>query len=387
MVILYISSKRKKIYFIFYFSFIYFYYTYILKEIINFKIKREINKLNSFFKLCNDGILINNKKFKKVKYPKISIISTIFNREKFILRHLRSIQNQFFDDIEIIFIDDCSVDNSVKIIEYFQKQDERITLIKQNKNKGTLITRNIGILFSKGKYVIIPDSDDILSQNILIICYKLSINKNLEMIRFNSYKQADKGKLIKIKYKIKKKYLYQPDISTFIFYGLGYLKTNDFAISNKFIKRELFIRTLNYIDKFYLNQYMIVYEDSLINFALHCNAKKLYLLDKIGYYYLNNPKSITKRRVEKNEVLKYIFLYLKFIYENTKNNNYEKAIPFYLINKLTRNFKLIYSIKKNFKFYEKIINKYLNCKFINHYNKIKLLKIINLLKIREKSIK
>ena len=158
-------------------------------------------------------------------------------------------------------------------------------------------------------------------------------------------------------------------------------------ISNKYIKRELFIRTLNYIDKFYLNQYMIDYEDSLINFALHCNAKKLYLLDKIGYYYLNNPKSITKRRVEKNEVLKYIFLYLKFIYENTKNNNYEKAIPFYLINKLTRNFKLIYSIKKNFKFYEKIINKYLNCKFINHYNKIKLLKIINLLKIREKSIK
>ena len=58
---------------------------------------------------------------------------------------MRSIQNQFFEDIEIIFIDDFSEDNSATIIEKYQKYDERIILIKNKKNKGTLISRNIAL--------------------------------------------------------------------------------------------------------------------------------------------------------------------------------------------------------------------------------------------------
>ena len=77
------------------------------------------------------------------------------------MRFLRSIQNQFFDNIEIILIEDFSLDNSIKIIEKLQKDDERIVLIKHKKNKGTLISRINGILKSKWKYIIIPDSDDI----------------------------------------------------------------------------------------------------------------------------------------------------------------------------------------------------------------------------------
>ena len=88
------------------------------------------------------------------------------NKEKYILRFLRSIQNQFFDNIEIILLDDFSLHNSIKIIEKLQKDDERIVLIKHKNNKGTLISRINGILKSKGKYIIIPDSDDILSNDI-----------------------------------------------------------------------------------------------------------------------------------------------------------------------------------------------------------------------------
>jgi cellulose synthase/poly-beta-1,6-N-acetylglucosamine synthase-like glycosyltransferase len=113
----------------------------------------EIINIKKYFKLCNNKILINRKKYKYNKFPKVSIISPIFNRENYILRFLRSVQNQKFNDIEIIFIDDCSEDNSVKFIEEYQKQDERIILIKNKKNKGTLISRNIGALNSKGKLI------------------------------------------------------------------------------------------------------------------------------------------------------------------------------------------------------------------------------------------
>lgn len=72
------------------------------------------------------------------------------------MRFLRSIQNQYINDIELIFIDDFSKDNSANIIEHYQNEDERIILIKQKKNKGTLISRNIGVILSKGILSLFP---------------------------------------------------------------------------------------------------------------------------------------------------------------------------------------------------------------------------------------
>ena len=78
------------------------------------------------------------RKYKKIKNPKISIISPVFNRERYLLRFIKSIYYQNFIDIEIIFIDDCSKDNSLTIIEDYQKGDKRIILIKNKKKKELL---------------------------------------------------------------------------------------------------------------------------------------------------------------------------------------------------------------------------------------------------------
>jgi cellulose synthase/poly-beta-1,6-N-acetylglucosamine synthase-like glycosyltransferase len=92
-----------------------------------------------YYKKCDDWILLNNvTEFKNNKKPKISIISSIYNKQNYILRFLRSIQNQNFEKIEIILIDDFSEDNTINIIENLQKEDRRIRLLKNRKNKGTL---------------------------------------------------------------------------------------------------------------------------------------------------------------------------------------------------------------------------------------------------------
>ena len=70
---------------------------------------------------------------------------------------MRSIQNQSLKNIEIIKIDDCSLDNSL-----FQKEDERIILITHDANEGTIKSRNDGIRKAKGKYITIVDGDDAL---------------------------------------------------------------------------------------------------------------------------------------------------------------------------------------------------------------------------------
>ena len=123
----------------------------------------------------------------KSEYPKVSIISSVYNREKYIPIFIRSIQNQILVNIELIFVDDCSEDNSIEIIERYKNNDSRIILIKNKKNKGTLISRNIGALKARGEFLVFPDSDDILSRDILNICYKTCKTYNYDLVRFNMY--------------------------------------------------------------------------------------------------------------------------------------------------------------------------------------------------------
>ena len=67
-----------------------------------------------------------NKKFKKMKNPKVSIISPNHNRGRFLIRFLTNIQNQNFGNIEIIFVDDKSYDNSVNILEEYKKRTKEL---------------------------------------------------------------------------------------------------------------------------------------------------------------------------------------------------------------------------------------------------------------------
>ena len=296
-------------------------YLFFRDKIVNNKIKRQIININKYYDLCNKGHLINKNNFENYKHPKISIISAVYNSEQYIIRFLRSIQNQFFHNIEIIFVDDYSKDNTTKVIEECQKEDKRITLIKQKKNKGTLISRNIGVLKAKGEFLIFPDPDDILSNDILKICYNIAKRYNYDLIRF-IFCRKDNLYINKF-INMKSNSIYQPELSSFIFYSNGYLELKDFNICNKFIKRVLFLRTLNNMNNFYLNQYMIYFEDGFINYALHRNAKSLYLLNNVGYYYISNNNSVTNN-VNKNLEIKCFIFYLNFVFENSKNNQHEK---------------------------------------------------------------
>ena len=348
---------------------------------------KESRKLSIYYKICNKGILLKKLKFKKVFSPKISIISPIYNREKFIIRFLRSIQNQFFNDIEIILIDDFSKDSSVKLIEDYQKEDERIILIKHNKNKGTLISRNNGVLFSKGEYIIIPDPDDILSKDILYKCYEISKKYNFEMIRFNILEKKSNHIFFDFFVNnLESRPIYQPELTSYLFYGIGVLQQIDFNLSNKFIKRVAYIRALNTINNYYLNQYMINFEDGIMNYILYRTVKSFYFLRKVGYYYIRNNQSITIKPTKNyDEKMRFIFLHLKIVFENTKNNKYEKDMTNSLFKRLYNFLKDdFYLIKKDFNFYLDIINIYLNCKFTNKENKVILYKLKSIINKTEK---
>ena len=325
-------------------------------------------------------IILNNKlliikKYKKIKKPKVSVISPIYNREKYISKFLKIIQSQSFHDIEIIFIDDSSKDNSINLIEEFKLKDERIVLIKNNFNRGTFISRNIGTLYSNSKYLILPDPDDILDKNIINICFKLSEKYNYELIRFNIYKITE-NKAYNVYIQDKEEIsINQPELSRYMFYGNNELFIVDYYIHNKFIKKELFIKAINSIYKFYLKLYITIWEDTIISYILYRNAQSFCSLKKTGYFYIKNSQSITKNMFKVSELkMKFIFIILKIVFENSKNTKLEKDMFNLLFTQLTYNFNIAYtlknlSIKSDYFFYYEIINMYLNSSFITEENK------------------
>ena len=342
------------------------------------RMKKELKKnLNYLYFIKNKQIIIN--RHKRIRKPKVSIISPIYNREKFIQKFLKIIQSQSFLRLEIIFIDDCSKDNSINLIEEYKKKDERILLIKNIFNKGTFISRNIGALYSKSKYIILPDPDDILDRNIINICFKYSEKYNYEMIRFNIYKINEK-KAYNVYVQDKEKIsISQPELSRYMFYGNNELYIIDYYIHNKFIKKELYIRALNSLNKIYLNMYITLWEDTIISYILYRNAKSFCSLRNIGYFYIKNSQSITKNMFKISELkMKFIFIFLKVVFENTKNTKYEKDMFNLLFTQLNENFNIInrlnnLAINSKYHFYYEIIYQFLNSNFITEENK----KILN----------
>ena len=114
------------------------------------------------------------------KIPAISLIIPMYNAEKYIEQSLDSVLKQSFKDFEVIIVDDCSTDQSVKIVEGIIERNKgkdcpAIHLIKNDKNAGgAAIPRNIGMRFSRGKYIAFLDNDDMLTSTAFADLYKVA---------------------------------------------------------------------------------------------------------------------------------------------------------------------------------------------------------------------
>ena len=90
---------------------------------------------------------------------KVSVIVPVYNSSKYLKQCLDSILNQSLREIEIICVDDGSTDDSLKILEEYQKKDNRISIFTQ-KNSGAAVARNKGLDIAKGDYIAFMDPDD-----------------------------------------------------------------------------------------------------------------------------------------------------------------------------------------------------------------------------------
>jgi hypothetical protein len=148
-------------------------------------------KLIKFIKYINiskQGILLYKNNFIKSKNPDVSVIISLNDRDKYINSTIISVQNQRMKNIEIIIVDEYFNDNSIKYIEYAKKIDPRIILLKNRKNIGDLYSKLIGSLYSKGKYILFLDSDEMICiEDFIQTLYKEAEKGNYDYIEVNEY--------------------------------------------------------------------------------------------------------------------------------------------------------------------------------------------------------
>jgi len=126
--------------------------------------------------------------------PKISVVMSVFNTEKYLTEAIESILNQTFTDFEFIIIDDGSTDKSAEIIKSYE--DPRIVFIQQV-NKGLAAALNRGIKAAKGKYIARMDADDIAFPARLEQQYKFMENNQNSIVLGTQAAVMDKnGKVI-----------------------------------------------------------------------------------------------------------------------------------------------------------------------------------------------
>lgn len=114
---------------------------------------------------------------------KVSVIIPIYNAADFLNDCLRTILNQTLTDIEIICVNDGSTDDSLKILQKFEREDNRLKVIDQ-KNQGAGSARNAGMAIAKGEYLSFLDADDFYENNMLEVSYHTAKEANADVCVF-----------------------------------------------------------------------------------------------------------------------------------------------------------------------------------------------------------
>ena len=139
----------------------------------------------------------------------ISVVVPVFNAEKYVNRCIDSILNQTYENLEVILVNDGSVDGSVKICEKWQKLDNRVKLITQE-NAGVSAARNTGIENATGDYIAFVDNDDWLRPEMFknLVKQAQKDNADLTFCKFIKNKQNTCFEKKYVNFKISKQFMW-----------------------------------------------------------------------------------------------------------------------------------------------------------------------------------
>ena len=287
------------------------------------------------------------------------------------------------EDFEIILVNDNSNDHSLRIINKMKKDDDRIKIINNHKNMGTLYSRCIGALNAKGKFIFSLDNDDLfLDDDVFETIYNFARDDKYDIVEFKTFAIPNYHPQIK---DIEEYYfnshpnnliLHQPELGIFPIFRNNTFGMNDYNIWAKCIKTNLYQKSVNTLGKKRYSIYNCWTEDISIIFIIFNLANSFIFLNKYGIFHLNSIKTTTFTLHPDHRTFTEIFL-LDIIFDilkvRKKYNEFIVLKAYDVFNKIN-NQKLT---EVNKYFLISILQKIMNYKYINEKYKILIKKKFN----------
>ncbi len=281
-----------------------------------------LKKARNFLDKCLEGLIINPKKFKKVRYPKVSVIIPIYNKGKMIKKVVRSIQNQKMTDIEIVLVNDFSNDTTSQVVSEIEREDPRIKIINNEKNMGILYSRSIGVLYSKGDYIASLDHDDFYTDDdVLETIYYNAIVGNFDIISFDFISITDYHADI---YHMKVRHLlpdnftaYQPGLTPLSSFINNQRFNVDVSIWNKLIRANNYKNSINLLGKEKYSKFCAIYEDNIIMYAISSISNSFKYIHKKGVFNYDNPRTASKK-ISTRKIVNMMIFFAEVIYDISK---------------------------------------------------------------------
>lgn len=204
--------------------------------------------------------------------------------------------NQTQKEIEIICIDDGSIDNTPAILERYAKRDKRIKLIRK-KNEGVSVARNIGIKEARGEYLMFIDGDDYIDENMIQDMYDKAKEKSIDIVKCNRYdvyprygREIKREPLWKEEVYIEKDHFKETVYKEIL--GRNRLCSMCMTMTKTSLIHENHIRFMEQLK---------VDEDAVFSMELFTVAKTFLYIPKPYYFYIKHGKGLSSKGVDLKE--------------------------------------------------------------------------------------
>ena len=270
--------------------------------------------------------------------PKVSILVPVYNVEKYIERCAISLFEQTFDDIEYVFVNDCTPDNSIeilqRILERYPDRASHIKILHHEINKGLAGARNTAVKNAAGDYILHVDSDDYIELNTIEELYKTAINDNADIVVFDFFLEWERTKKLVVQ---------NWDEDKFIFINKILSVDTMPSVWNKFFKRSLY-----YENNIQVKEGVNFGEDFITTPKLIYYSKKISKVSNPFYHYIQtNTSSYTKSFSKKSidSVVYSLENLTKFFKSKHDYNKFQESL---LASKLRKKIEFVFNSDTNY---------------------------------------
>lgn len=248
--------------------------------------------------------------------PLLTIIIPVYNVEQYLEKCVESVVPNTIS-YEIILVDDGSTDSSLEICKKIEEKNENIKIVHK-KNGGLSSARNCGLRVARGKYVAFVDSDDWVEKGTYDVLLKMIKNEDVDILKFSYVIDCD-GEITEV-HNILSEGLYNKEQieKSVLPLAFGGDKLADSTISKINLSATSNIYNLDFLksnELEFISEREVGSEDFLFNIEALICAKKIQVVDKCFYHYVQRIGSLTKQyrknlHLQYSKLCEYLYMYM-----------------------------------------------------------------------------